>query len=643
MLKTMRNNMKSLSWVLWLVILAFVGFIFVQWGSGRFESEGLDRDVAAVGKKRISGEEFQKNLARSLDMYSKQLKNNFNRSMINQLGIAEQVLQGRVTSLLIDSEAEKLDLDVSESELKNAIRSYPAFQRDGGFIGTEEYERLLAYNQVQVLEFEAGLKKELLADKLKELLSAGLVLDMGLLEEEFRKENDKAELETIAFKSDAVKEDPLLSPQELQEYYANNKNEFKSPEKRSGQLLALKFADFKKNIVVAEKDSFAYYQSNKNMFKVPGKTKVSRIWLSYSGPDREEVLKKIEAIASIVTPDNFAAKARELSLDEKAGDGGDWGYWGWQNFSNQERSMIDNLKQGEISTAIDAGQAFSILYLAEKTPEKQETYGEVKARIHGFLENEQLKKMVSARLDKLYAKVKANKNLMDGAGDKMAVVMASEPLTAGQPIKKIDEMGYISQKLFTLGIDEIASPFEFPEGMAIVRLDKIVKPEIEPFAAAEAQVKAKALVAKKLQIQLARAETVAAELARLDDEKKIADYLKKEDLQVETATYQRGDRLAAYPVRKGLDELIFAMKENVYSRPVTFVPDAAVIIRLKSKTVMSEQDFAKGKDAFYQKKLAEAKNNAFSSFIMNKRDDYKISFNAEIFEKIKEYVVSKFR
>ena len=79
MLKSMRNNMKSLSWILWLVILAFVGFIFVQWGAGGFDGEGLDRDVAAVGRYKISGEEFQKNLAQNLEMYSKQFKNNFSR------------------------------------------------------------------------------------------------------------------------------------------------------------------------------------------------------------------------------------------------------------------------------------------------------------------------------------------------------------------------------------------------------------------------------------------------------------------------------------------------------------------------------------------------------------------------------------
>ncbi len=68
-----------------------------------------------------------------------------------------------------------------------------------------------------------------------------------------------------------------------------------------------------------------------------------------------------------------------------------------------------------------------------------------------------------------------------------------------------------------------------------------------------------------------------------------------------------------------------------------------MIIRLKSKKVTSDRDFDKEKEGFYQKKLADAKNSSFSSYIVSKRNDYKISFNTEIFEKIKDYVISKFR
>lgn len=643
MLKTMRSNMKSLSWILWLVILAFVGFIFVQWGSGQFSGEGLDSNVAAVGNKKISGEAFQQNLARTLDMYSNQFKNNFNRSMINQLGIAEQVLQGMVSSAIIENEAEKMHLSVSDAELKDHIRSYPAFQRDGAFIGSEEYERLLAYNHIQVLEFENGLQKELLANKMKELLSAGLVLELGALKEEYRKENDKAELETLAFKGDAITEQLEISGSELQDFYLGNKNLFKSPEKRAGQFMVLKFADFKKDVVISEKESFDYYQGNKNMFKVPGKTKISRIWVTYTPENREETLKTVEALSALLNPVNFAEKAREFSRDEKAKDGGDWGYWGWQNFSDQERSMIDNLKQGELSTPVDAGQAFSILFAAEKTVETQEAFAEVKARISGTLENEKLKKLVSERINQFYEKTKKSQNLMAGADSKAPKIITSELLTSGQPLKDIDEMGYLSQKLFTLKEKEIAPPVEFPDGVAIVQLTKIVPPEIEPFEKVQDQVRTKVLEAKKIQLQLAKANAVVTELNRLSDAKKTEDYMKKENLKFENATYQRGNRLAGFPVRPGLDDTIFFMNEGAYSPPLNFEPDAVVIVRLKSKSLVSEQDFSKAKDEYYRKKLEEAKTNQFTSFIMSKKDAYKISFNAEAFEKIKDYVIGKFR
>jgi len=160
---------------------------------------------------------------------------------------------------------------------------------------------------------------------------------------------------------------------------------------------------------------------------------------------------------------------------------------------------------------------------------------------------------------------------------------------------------------------------------------------------AKDQVKMKMLASIKLQLQLAKAKTVAAELNRLADEKKIAEYLKKEDLKPESATYQRGDRLSSFPVLKGLDDTIFALGENSYSLPLTFKTEAAVIVKLKSKKIISDQDFLKERDGFYQKKLAEAKNNLFGSYVLSKRNDYKISFNAEIFEKIKNNVISRFR
>jgi peptidyl-prolyl cis-trans isomerase D len=638
----MRDKRKSLSWMLWLVILAFVGFIFVQWGSGRFEEGGLSRDVAAVAGQVISGEEFQKRLTQNLEMYDKQFQNNLSRQAINQLGIAEQALQGLVSGRVIQAEAAKLGLRVADAELQDSIRSYPAFQRDGKFIGSEEYERLLAYNHMTVLDFEQGLRQELLANKLKALVTAGQALDAAALREDYRKENDSAELETVVLRADEVQEEPAVGDDELAEFHRRNPSLFLTAEKRAGEALALKFADFKKDVRLRAEDLFAYYQQNKSQFRVPGKTKVSRIWVAYDAGTRDAVLQRMEEIAAALTPDSFAAKAREMSGDEKAKEGGDWGYWGWQSFTTQEKAIIDGLKPGAISTPVDAGQGFSILWASEKVEEQQESYDAVKERIRGVLENERLRKLVGDRLAQVYDKLKGGGSLKAGAGSLAAQVRDTGLLTQGQPLKDVDEMGYISQKLFAMSENEVSPPIEFPEGLAVVRLTRVVRPEPEPFAAAREKVRREVLTAKKLDRQRQRAEKVAAELNRLADAAKVEAYLKQEGLKAESAAYKRGNRLAGLPETPGLDDAVFALAENVYSQPLT-LKGAVAIVKVKSRKLVGDADFAKEREGYYRRRLEEARDTAFNSFLNSRRDAYPIRFNAEVFEKIKENVISRYR
>ena len=460
MLKTMRNNLKSLSWVLWIVILTFVGFIFVQWGAGQLNLQGDKTDLVSIGGKVIQGEEFQIYLTRSLENYRNQMKDNFNKALIRQIGIPEQILQNLVNSTIIENEAEKLHLSVSDEELKKSIKTFSAFQQAGKFIGVEEYERLLAYNQMKVSEFEADMRKSLMANKLKELVAGWGVADSNNLREEYRKENDKADIEYISFKPESVKEEIKATENEIREYYEKNKNNYKTPEKRGGYVLVFKLDDYKNEVKTAEKDFFDYYKANKEMFKIPGKTKVRRIFVKYGEKNREEVLKKVEGSAGGIDKSNFSDKAKEISEDEKAKEGGDWGYWGWQNFSSQEQAVIERLEDGGVSTPIDTGTGFSIVNISEKIPEKQENYEEVKGRIKGTIERIRLKEITAGKIGKIYEKIKGETNLKVAA-QKKGIKVTEAPLVAnGEPIQGIDETGYVSQKFFASRKDEITPPVE---------------------------------------------------------------------------------------------------------------------------------------------------------------------------------------
>jgi len=637
----MRADFKKYSWTLWLVIIAFVGgFIVTDAFRGKSRAEmGI---VYLNDKPVIRAEEFQQELTRRLQNYKDQLKENFNKSMISQWRIPEQVLQEMIRMTIILKEAKKLNIEVSDEELRNQIIKFPALQQDGKFIGQAAYLRWLTAIRMAPTEFENQFKKQVIGEKFQELVTGPLVIDDDALLDKYKREKDQADLDYITFLIDRVKEDVNPSDDELTAYYEKNKEVFKSQEKRAAYLIAFKFDDYKKEANITPKEIYESFKAKRAEFRFPGKTKISRIFLKYGENDREEILKKAQELQKNLTKDNFADQAKLYSQDDKAKDGGDYGYGDWQNFTKQEKTMIEGLEQGQVSSPIDTQRGgFSIIYVSEKIAERQQNFDEVRDRIKDTLEQEKVKQVVMEKLQKIYNKLGKTENIKAKAAEMGVEAIETELLTNGRPIKDIDQMGYISRKMFELEEKEIAFPVEFVTGIAIVQLTKIEQPIVEPFEKVKVRVKAKLVLAKKVERLMEEAAVFSEKLNSMTDEKKIDEFLEKENLSPTAFTYKRGNRLSGYPVTMGLDEKVFSMEENRYSSPMEF-NNQVVILKVKSKTIANTTDFEKEKADFYNKQIAQSKNRFFGSYIENKKLTYKMTLNPELFEQIKDYVIQRF-
>jgi peptidyl-prolyl cis-trans isomerase D len=317
MLSTMRKNLKSLSWTLWLVILTFIGFIFVEWGSGRLDRFGGESDLISINGKIVKGDDFTKNLYQRLQNTKRQLGDNFNPQIIDQLKIPEQILQTTIHKAIMIQEARKLNIKASDTELSNKIINFPGFQRDGKFIGIKEYERFMNYQRINITDFENDLKDDIIIEKFKELVSSGVVIDKNTLWEMYRNEKDSAEIEYLVMAPDRIKQEIETDRTQLKTFYDKNKTLFKSQEKRSGLVIFSKYDDFKNQIRISIQELRDYFKQNKNMFVIPEKIKVSRILLKYEPQNREQVLQQAETLSESLTPENFAQTARTVSQDEK--------------------------------------------------------------------------------------------------------------------------------------------------------------------------------------------------------------------------------------------------------------------------------------------------------------------------------------
>jgi len=626
--------------MLWLVIISF-GIGFIAYDAFRGEKRVKSTLASIDGDDVISYSEYYDELARTLKNYKDQMGGNFNKSMILQWQIPESVLNGMVNRLIVQKEAQKMNIDVSEDEIKSRILNYPNFQVKGKFMGVERFQAFLQYQGIDSRTFEDQIKNEILQEKLQLLVTASVIIDETTLQEKYRKEKDKVELDYISFNPERVKQALEAGDQELSEYYMANKNRFKSEEKRSGTIIAYNFDNFKKEIKVTEKEIYEYFQNNKANFIIPEKLKVSRILLKYDAATREEVFKKVDALRAELNKDNFADKAKEVSQDEKAQFGGDYGYNEWTNFTQQERTMIESMDEFSISTPIDAQQGFSILMITEKTPAQDPILNDHRNNILVNLEQEKLNNLVTEKLNKIYSTLEKNDNLETKTIDMGIKTVNTGFIRSGDVVKNVDEMGYISRRLFSMKENEIAFPVSYMRGIAIVQLNKIQTPGIEPFDKVKDKVKLQVINKKKVDLLKTEASLLSAELNSQTDPKKIEDLLKAKDLKSEPSTYSRGNRFLQFSNQKGLDDTMFTLAENRYSSPIAF-DDRVIIVKAKKITVKTPTDFQNDRTEFYNQKIMENRNTFFRTYMSKKIDSYNINYNTELMEKIKKEVLPRF-
>ncbi len=639
MLRTMRNDFKKYSWTLWLVIIAFLlGFSFTDIFSGGNANETV---LAKVGNSEIKVEAYQKQLFQVFDNYKNRMKENFNKEIILQMNIPEQILQTLINSEIIQSEAGKLNLRATDKELKNMIVNFPAFQKDGKFVGINEYKRYLAIFRTNAKDFESDLKKDIINDKLKDVVTASVILDNAVLQDLYKKENDSADVDYIKLDPDPEEKEFSTSDQELQAYFNKNKDSFMTSEKRSGKAIVLKYEDFRKDLKITEKDYYDYFREKKEEFVIPEKVRIGRLFIKYSESDRDDILKKIKELKTGLNSENFEAMVKLHSTGPKKETGGDWGYTEWKSFTSQEQSIIKSLSQGELSDPVDTFKGFSILYAKEKTPETQEPYETAKPKIKNIVDKEALRNIVTSKLEKLYGKVKGPKDLSVLSNDNTVKIIETGFITNGEAIKDVEQFGYLSRQLFTMSEKDINYPVEFMDGIAILQLDSVKEPVNESYENVKDKVKELVINNKKINDLISSSVSISRSLNNLTEQKEIENFLKKSNLKLDTLNYKPGNEFGVLGKEKGLDKMIFNGEENKFSKPVR-IGDNVVVFRVKNIKVTSDSDFQRDKDEFYKKKLKETQDNYFISYIMNKRSKYQVGINQKLYDRVKESVITRF-
>ncbi len=623
MLKAMRKNLKTLSITLWLVIASFILFIFIDWGAGRYLGVSREDVVVTVGDEYIDVKTFEDALTFQLMNISKRNPNaRLTRGAIERFGVPQAVLSQLVRDAVIREKAHDLNLTVTDQEVADYIMTMPAFQRNGKFVGKEEYHRILAYNGIPVERFEESIRNFLYQQKLYNVITAGIVVGEDEVKEAFRRQNEVVELEYVYVNFDDIEvKEP--TEQEIRAHFSANKNKYIIPEKRKAKYVVLNQRDFEGKVSVTFDKIKKYYRDNIDMFTEPERFHIFKIYVK-----KENRSKLEKALEELKAGKSFEEVAKKYSEGIKAQSGGDWGELTASQLQDVELQWVRTAREGSFSPILELPGGYEIIKLAKRIPQHERPLEEVRTSIERVLKAQEAQRLMVETAKELSKKAKDEKDLEKVAKEMGFEVKVSDYLEPGDTLPE-DPLGSLSRVVFQLEKRDVSDPILLFNGVGVAQLIEIKPPRPAKYEEVAEKIKEELKIARKQKKALEIIENfkMGKELPSIAVHKK--------------ESFNYGKALGNIKPSEYLDSLIMRAPIGKWSEPVRIERGVFCFRVLKRSGVDAEQ-YAKKKAEIKSKLLEEKRNRFFQSYLTNLMREMKVRINPDVYNKVKDMVLSRF-
>ena len=390
MLDFVRNKQKSIiiKIAFAIIILSFViGYAMLS-SPGGPAGEDQSAEAAIVNGKTIAFNDFQTTYSNLYQVYQNIYQDQFTPALEKQLKLAEKTLDSLIDQVLLQDEAELQQIEISGKELVDAIANIPAFQENGVF-SKDRYLQVLAYQRLSSEQFEAMQRSELISTKVREQLQAGVTVTDEEIDEEFRNNNEKVNLNYVSLTPASFEKKVKVTDEALATYFAEQQEVFRTPEMVSLRYLQFVPERYLDEVTFDENELEKYHRRHLDQFEILEKIKASHILIKVDEGTDETVREEKKAFAEklleeVKSGKDFAELARVNSDDAaSAVKGGNLGYFTRGSMVKPFEQAAFNMKPGDISEVVETTFGYHIIKVEEYTEpgvrSLEESMDEVKA------------------------------------------------------------------------------------------------------------------------------------------------------------------------------------------------------------------------------------------------------------------------
>lgn len=353
------------------IIFGIIIVSFILTGVSGYLIGGNNNFAAKVNDQKIGRAQFENVFSSERNRMQQQLGDQFSEMASNEnymKSLRQQVLNRLIDEVLLDQYARKLNLGISDEQVREAIFATQAFQTNGKFDNTR-YNAIINQMGMSADQYAQALRSQLTT---QQLINAVAGTDFML-------SGETDSLATLVAQQRVVREATIdvnalaakqqVSDGEIASYFEQNKSNFLSPEQF--RVSYIKLDATKMQETASDADIQSWYDQHQSEFTQPQRNRYSVIQ-SKTEADAKAILDALN------TGTDFATLAKEKSTDIiSARNGGDMG-WLEDATTPEELKNAALKEKGQLSGVITSSVGFLVARLDDVQPARVKPLAEVR-------------------------------------------------------------------------------------------------------------------------------------------------------------------------------------------------------------------------------------------------------------------------
>ena len=595
MLSIMRKHAGS--WIIKFLLAAII-IVFIPWGVQRYTS-GRSGRVAEVNGRIITLDDYRTTYQNLVEQVRQSFGNNVTDEFIQTLQLPKRALDQLVDRALMLQAAEKLDIQVSDEELAQAIGSIAAFQTAGVF-DSQRYLSILSRMQLSPETFENQQREAILINKLQNFITGNVKVSDIEAQQWYQFNNAEVDIDYVLLEPQQIKN---IKPtaDEIQAYFEANKENYKTDPELKIRYVYLNPKNYEARVTLSAEDVSDYYENNINQFKSPPTVKARHILIKVdenATPEQvEEARQRIEDVHEMaVAGADFAELAAEYSEGPSKTKGGDLGTFRRQDMVKPFSDKAFAMQAGEISEPVRTEFGWHIIKVEQVNPASVRSLDEARPEIEAKLKADRSKNLAYDEAEAIFDVAFEGQKLSDLAKKHGLKTIHTDFFTREKGPPGTQNARQLAEAAFKLPLNEVSEIQDLDNGYYLIEALEKRPARIPELETVKATVEKDLIKEKQDAEALRQAQAIVAELK-------------------ETGSLTAGaDKFNLKPQKSGF----FKRTDSIPG--IGYEPDITRAAFKLSKANKIHDGAIKGQKGYFVISLAERKEPSLNGFEKDKPD-----------------------